>query len=224
MKKILAFLSFFLFMIFVTAFAQTAKIIEVKGDVQVKKETKSEWEKAKMDIFLDRQAEIKTGGSSECTLAFDSELKNVLIIKENSKVKIENLKPANISLSEGRVFSLIEDITKAEKFEIRTPAAVAGVRGAGGSVEFSSGCTTVKCFESKVHVKALINQGNNTREQDLASGFGVKICEGGELEEQFVIPDEDLIQWEEFLSNVDDLRDNSSADGPENLPPDDAFN
>jgi hypothetical protein len=124
----------------------------------------------------------------------------------------------------GRVFSLIEDIAKVEKFEIKTPTAVAGVRGTGESVEFSSGCTIVKCFESKVYVKALINQGNNARVQDLASGFGVKVCEGGELEEQFVIPDEDLIQWEEFISNVDDLRDNSSADGLENDPPDDAFN
>ncbi len=91
MKKILLFFTFFLFMLSVVAFTQAAKIIEVKGDVQVKKEAKSEWEKAKMDIFLDKQAEIKTGGASECTLTFDGELKNILtrksVLVSNKEIK-----------------------------------------------------------------------------------------------------------------------------------------
>jgi len=213
MKKILVLAVFFLFMFSVASFAQIARVIEAKGDVQIKKEPKSTWEKAKINIFLDKQAEIKTGKSSECTLAFDEELKNLLTIKENSEIKIENLKPASIVLPQGRVFSLIDDIAKVEKFEIRTPTAIAGVRGTGESVEFSSGCASVKCFENKVFVQGLTNQGAATGGQALASGFGVKVCEGGTFGEQFVIPDNDLVQWEEFISNVDDLRDNNSDEG-----------
>ncbi|MCK9615593.1 MAG: FecR family protein [Candidatus Omnitrophica bacterium] len=215
MKKIIAFFALFLFMFSVAAFAQTAKIIETKGDVQVKKEANSAWKKAKINTFLDKQAEIKTGVSAECTLTFDEEFKNILTIKENSQIKLENLKPVDISLPKGRVFSLIEDIAKVEKFEIRTPTAIAGVRGTGESVEFSSGCANVKCFENNVYVQGLTNQGDTTGERGLTSGFGVKACEGGTLGEQFALSKEDLLQWEEFLSNVDDLRDNSSVDDGE---------
>jgi len=216
MRKILVFFLFILFMLSAVAIAQTAKILEVKGDVQVKKEAKSAWEKAKIDAFLDKQAEIKTGARGECTLTFDEELKNILTIKENSEIKIENLKPANISLPKGRVFSLIDDIAKVEKFEIRTPTAIAGVRGTGESVEFSSNCANIKCFENNVYVEGISGQSNAKGSQNLSSGFGIQVCEGGVFGNKFALSDSDLSQWEEFLSNVDDLRDNNSGDDGEN--------
>ncbi|MCK9573404.1 MAG: FecR family protein [Candidatus Omnitrophica bacterium] len=216
MKKFLFLFVLFCFSLFMSAFAQMAKIIEVKGDVQVKKAAKSAWEKARIDTFLDKQSEIKTGASSECSLSFDEELKNILTIKENSEVKIENLKPAGISLPQGRVFSLIDDIAKVEKFEIRTPTAIAGVRGTGESVEFSSNCANVKCFENNVYVQGLGSQGNSTGQQGVSGGFGVQVCEGGTFGKQFTLSGEDLSQWEEFLGNVDGLRDNSFTGDGEN--------
>jgi hypothetical protein len=216
MKKSIVFFALSLFMFCAVSFAQMAKVVEVKGDVQIKKGAKSSWEKAKIDSILDKQAEIKTAVSSECTITFDEELKNILTIKENSEVKIENLKPANISLPSGRVFSLIDDITKIEKFEIRTPTAIAGVRGTGESVEFSSGCANVKCFENNIYVQGLSGKGNTTQEHGVAGGFGIKVCEEGAFGEQFRLSGGDWSQWEEFLSNIDELRDNSSSDNGEN--------
>ncbi len=103
-----------------------------------------------------------------------------------------------------------------EKFEIRTPVAIAGVRGTGESVEFSSGCASVKCFESNVYVEGLNNQGNVTGEQGVAGGYGVKVCEGGAFGDQFNLSNNDLSQWEDFLGNVDGLRDNTFTDDGEN--------
>lgn len=213
MKKILVAFMFFLFLCSTALFAQTVKIIDMRGNVQMKKDEKATWQEAKLNIILGKQSEIKTDAASECTLSFDDELKNILTIKEDSQIKIENLKPANINLPKGRVFSLIDDIAKVEKFEIRTPTAVAGVRGTGESVEFSQGCANVKCFENDVYVEGFDSQNNMTGQEMVSNGSGVKVCEGGTFGKQFKLSGRDFFEWENFMGSVDDLRDNTFNGG-----------
>ena len=53
MKRAWIFFMFFYTVLFTTClYAQTAKIIDIKGNVLVKKEPASEWEKAKLNMFL----------------------------------------------------------------------------------------------------------------------------------------------------------------------------
>jgi hypothetical protein len=80
---------------------------------------------------LDKNTQLKTDRLSECSITFDAELKNILTIKENSQFRLESTKPAQAFLAQGRVFALIENVTQIEKFELRTPIAIAGVRGRG---------------------------------------------------------------------------------------------
>lgn len=209
MRKLSLFFGIFALIILSAScvFAQIAKIVDVKGDVTVQKEASQPWEKAKVDMFLDKQAEIKTGKDSECTLTFDEELKNILTVKENSHIKIENLKPANIFLPEGRVFSIIDNIAKIEKFEIRTPTAIAGSRGTGSSVGFQESYTLVLCFLDTVYVQGLDEQGNTTGEKDLAGGFGINVGLGGEFGNIFELGASDIEDWDEFTSNIEEIRE-----------------
>ena len=197
-------------------FAQEAKILYVKGKVSIKKDASAPWEKAKISTMLGKQAEVKTGAKSECTLSFDETTKNILTLKENSWVKLEDIKPANISLPQGRVFALIDDLAKVEKFEIRTPTAVAGVRGTGESVEFNNGVSTVKCFTDTVYVQGLGAQGQSLNEQSLLEGFGINVDNAGAFGQAFALSEGDLQEWRRFEASVGHMQRNAQARGGDN--------
>lgn len=195
-----------LFVLFpVYSFAQTARIIDLRGRVTVKLKDKADWERARIDMLLAKETEVKTENKSSCTLAFDEELKNILTINENSHIKIENVSPANIFLPEGRVFSLIKNLAKSEEFKVRTPTAVAGARGTGWITDFHSMLTSVFCHDDTVFVDGLDNQGNVTEEQDLNSGWGLKVGEGGKFSDVFLLSDSDRRLWDRFEDNIQGL-------------------
>ncbi|MCM8830810.1 MAG: FecR family protein [Candidatus Omnitrophica bacterium] len=199
MKKFfLFFIVFFYFSFF--CFSQEVKIIDLKGDVFVKKETETIWQRAKIDMVLTKNTEIKTAKNSFCTLVFDVQDKNVMTIKDNAEVKISQIIPANINLNKGRVFALIKNIKAVDKFEIRTPVAVAGVRGTGESVEHNNSGTTVKCFEGVVNVLDL-----NMQSQDIEGGFGIEVGPDGRLGEEFELQKEDFYEWEGFVDSIKEI-------------------
>jgi len=211
MKKcILLFLSFQLFLCF-SLYAQVAKIIDLKGTVKIKKDLNTRWEKAKVNTYLNKQDQIKTGNWAECTITFDEELKNILTIKENSNVTLEGLKPGKVYLPRGRVFSLIDDLAKIEGFQVRTPTAIIGVRGTGDSVESGIHGTKVKCFQGKVNVGGQDDQGNGTGNQDLTQGLGIGVDLAGLLSKFFDLTGGDWDDWNDFLKYVQRLKSKPEA-------------
>ena len=90
MRKTLLFIVLLLAVLFPTIiFAQTAKVVDLKGQVLVKTRASSDWAKAKINMVLSREAELETKKGSRCTLAFDEEMKNIITLNENSHIKIE---------------------------------------------------------------------------------------------------------------------------------------
>jgi hypothetical protein len=181
------------------ALAQTAKVVDVQGQVLVKKEVSASWNEAKINMLLKKDAQVQTKAGARCTLAFDEEHKNILTVQENSLIKLENIKPGNIFLPEGRVFSLIKNLSKAEKFQIRTPTAIAGARGTGWATGFLGGLTNVACFSDTAFVNGLDESGQVTEERDLPSGFSVGVGEGGVFGDMSPLSDADNRQGSEFI-------------------------
>jgi len=195
----------FLVLLPLYAFAQTAKIVDLKGEVLVKRQANAEWQKAALNSLLGKDAEVMTKAGSECTLAFDEELKRILTLKENSHIKIENVSPGAVFLPEGRVFTLIQGLARQEKFQVRTPTAIAAARGTGWSDEYQNNNTLVSCFEDIVYVEGLDSSGNSTGGRDLSEGFGIDVGEGGTFGEQRALGDSDYREWNGFSNNVDTL-------------------
>jgi hypothetical protein len=206
MKKLGIFFLLFLLLSPVYLFAQDiAKIIDLQGRVFVKKKPDAPWQKAKINQLLEKESELKTEKKSLCTLAFDEELKNILTIKENSHIKIENIKPGNIFLPEGRVFVLIQSLAKAEKFQIRTPTAIAGSRGTGWRTDYHHGNTSNACFQDQIYLQGLDEEGNVTDEEDLFSGWGRNVGEGGVFDDPFQLGGTDYDEWNDFMGYIDEL-------------------
>jgi len=209
----LLFVLFQIFLFPVILFAQSAKIIDIKGSVEVKKQVYEPWQKASVNMLLDKGAEVRTKKDSSCTLTFDKELRNTLYIKENSNIKIGSIIPGNVLLPEGRVFALIRNIKGEEKFQIRTPTAVSGARGTGWLTDYDGSKTYVVCFEDKVYVQGLDREGNITAEQQLQDGFGMEIAEGGMLGDVFVPQSKDYNEWNEFKGNIEVQRGETEGAG-----------
>lgn len=194
--------------------ARAAVISEIRGDVSVKTKNSAKWLSARPTLILNAPTEIKVGKDSECTIAFDGDLENILTLKDNSLVKIERLTPVNIYISRGRAFFLIENAETAEKLEITTPTSAVKLKEAGGIIEVLDNCSNMKCFENNIYAYGL--KGKETAgEMHIAEGFGISVCINGLPEKLFKLTDADSLQWGDFLGSIDELRDNAfySEDG-----------
>ncbi len=198
------------------AFAQVAKIVDVGGKVTVKTDASADWKKAKVNMVLNKDAELETKENSYCTLAFDEEQKNIVTLKQNSRIRIDSIKPGAVFLPQGRVFSLIKNLSKSEKFEVRTPTAVAGARGTGWITEYKGACVSEKCLDDVTYVQGLDPQGNITGEANLPQGNGMDVC-GGQLGSRYALGDNDYQEWNDFTGYVGSLQgggdDGSGDDG-----------
>ncbi|MBD3264025.1 MAG: hypothetical protein GF375_02860 [Candidatus Omnitrophica bacterium] len=200
------------------SFAQIAKIINIKGDVKIRQDSEAEWLEAEINIYLEKEAEIKTGPAGECTVTFDEELENILTVKENSHIKLEEIEPSRIFMPEGRVFSVIEDIAKVEDFQVKTPTVIAGVRGTGKSVETDGSSSLVKCFEGIVYLKGLNSEGGVFEEGSLGEGFGVPVDSYGNIGDFFGLSEDDYKKWSTFRSFLDSLREKGQGEGNGGVP------
>ena len=207
MKKVVVFcVSLCVLLLPVAVFAASAKIIDIEGDVTVKTGALfSSWKKAKVNMSLGKNAELKTGLHSSCTLAFDSHKKNIVTIKDSSYIRIDSVIPGDLYLDKGRVFSLIKNIKKKQKFQIKTPAAIAGARGTGWVTAYSSRNANISCFNKNIFVAGIDSKGNAGEEQALGSGFGINVPDGGFLGMPFRLGDTDLREWDSFMAYISKL-------------------
>ncbi len=119
-----------------------AKVISTSGDVTVKKAGESLWLPAKLNMVLNQGDMIKTGGTSVATLNLGGA--GNVEVKEKSEVSLAQLsqdavtgdRKTLLDLAMGEVFIKAEKLrAKEEKFEVKTPTSIVGVRGTKFSVK-----------------------------------------------------------------------------------------
>jgi FecR protein len=185
-----------------TAMAQVAKVIDTHGNVQIKQNDSAEWIKAKPQMYMEATAQIKTGDDSSCVMSFDEELKNIIAIKENTQIDLEKIAPVKIFMPKGRIFSIIDDLSKVNEFIIRTPTAIAGVRGTGEYVEFNGVESIVKCFEGKIEVYDLDDNGERQRKRVVKENYYTKVPVKGRIRKPSKLNINDYDEWFDFKENI----------------------
>lgn len=208
MKKILLYsMSILSILLFVPgAFAQELIIIHTQGDVLVRSQEILPWRRAVIGESLYKNYELLTKTGAQCTLSLDKDLSDVVVVEESSHIKIADILGRNIELSKGRVFSLINTEKTAETFEIKTPTALAGARGTGWVVDFSTS-TTAKCFQGVIYVIGLDEDGNKISQQNIKGGSGIEVFTGGTFGDLFDLSYEDRDAWKDFSDDLKDLKD-----------------
>ena len=156
---------------------EESKVIYLKGQVKVQHPGDNFWILAKKGMLLNDKDKIKTFVGSEAEIALDPTLKNIVKVNPNTEITLEDLKNKKLYMPKGKVFSLMEALPSDASFEIKTPAAVAGIRGSGILVDTDGKQTDVKCFEDKAYVIGLDVDGNPMADIFIIDkGFGIRIC------------------------------------------------
>jgi len=213
-RSFLLFLMFACFLFPAVVFAQTARIIGARGNVQVKKSAQLEWQKAKIDMMLEKNSQVQTQARSSCTITFDEGFKKIITIQENTEITLESVMPGNVFLPKGRVFTLIENLGPEEKFQVRTPTAIAGARGTGWLTGHQNGNTTANCFENTIFVAGLSPSGDVTGEEEVSNGFGINVGPEGNLGGIHPLGGSDYEQWDNFINYTDNLIDEGEDEDP----------
>ncbi len=140
--------------------ANSAVLKDLKGKVQVKAAMGQPWEDARNGQKVDAGASIKTGSGAEVIVAWGEG--KAIKVSPLSNIKLESLASAKskINLSEGKIFARTNKLKSAGgTFEVRTPTAIAGVRGTGfeatpGSFAVVEGTVAVTAGGVEVIVEA----------------------------------------------------------------------
>lgn len=201
-EKIKRLLTLFIAFAPLYAYAQTAAILKVEGDVTVKMPGVANWEKARADMKLAGETRIKTGTGARCVLGFDEGLNKIVAFEGDTVAAITSVEPGEVSLTKGRAFTLIDTMQNTETFNVRTPTAAAGALGTGWLTDSHTGGTDLKCFDNAISVEGLDPSGNPTGEKDLEEGFGLEVADGGIIGDPSRLTEADYAQWNGFVSGV----------------------
>ncbi|MBN2039282.1 MAG: FecR domain-containing protein [Spirochaetes bacterium] len=113
------------------------------------------------DIILENDI-ITTGIKSSCDIKIGG---SIIRVKEKSKIKLselsrkDNIERTTVGLSVGKLLCKAKKLSRSEKFMVKTPTAVAGVRGTKFTVEADPKRTSrIKVFNGKVKVIKRIKQ------------------------------------------------------------------
>jgi len=162
-------------LVFAKELVREAKVILVKGDVNIQKSGKTEWLKAKEGMILVDGDTAKTGKNSAVEIAFDKDKKNLVRLEENSTAILRGKMLKRVELPQGKIRFVVKSLKRDSSFEIKTPTVVAGARGSGGDVIARENEDTVRAQEDELFVQSFDEQGNMIQEISLTEGMEVNI-------------------------------------------------
>ena len=182
-------------LIFAKELVREAKVILVKGDVNIQKAGRTDWVKAKEGMTLTDGDAAKTAKGSVIEITFDRDKKNIIRLDENSTAILRGKMLRQVELPRGKIRFVVKSLKKDSSFEIKTPTVVAGARGSGGDVIASDKADTVKAFEDELFVQSFDEQGNMIQEISLKEGWEVNVERFEAPGELIEITDMDKGDW-----------------------------
>lgn len=209
MKKILTMLSiaFFVFMVGAASAAPMKVTVDkVQGTVQVSKG--SGWAALKNGDTVPVGADVKTGAGSSCILKWAGG--NVIKITPMSTVSVSAERTAagdeksSVNLKQGKVNAHAKKLSTAgSSFDVKTPTAVAGVRGTDILAEIQAGNVSFAVSDGQLELTI----GEEVFMLD--DGFLVSVDPDGAFSEPVPIPQEML---EELKSEFEALKLEAAQD------------
>lgn len=140
------------------------EVMAVEGTVTLTNSSESARALAEGDLLtVDDLVEV--GVSSYVDLAYDREWNNVTRVEESSSVRIRSLQPVELGLEAGGVFAKLKSLPRESSFDVRTPTAIASVRGTEYRTTYTGGETQIEnVSDSDVFVYGLDDLGQRQTE------------------------------------------------------------
>jgi hypothetical protein len=195
-----------------SAQAATAKILDLKGQVQIRENEAQPWRDVKKNQSIKEGSSILTGEDSFCDVGFIESSKGSVKIQENSRALITSADPVKVRIEQGRVFAFVKEIKKNVNFEVSTITAIAAARGTGWLQDSKQ----IAVFDETVHVES-----QSGDKMDISEGKGIALTEDGHFGEMFDVQEGLAAAWQDFKNESNTHLNN--AVGTEALAEIDAF-
>jgi hypothetical protein len=174
-------------------------VIDVTGDVKADLLGDGNWVTCFKDLKLMKGAKLKTGPDSSVEIVFDAQGLNVLKIKENTILTIDD---SLVKLAQGSVLALFKNMKPGSSFVVKTPNAACGIRGSGMGVDFINNMTVVAAFDDKVFVQGLDAAGNPVdAEVVIPEGWKSQVA-AGNVTPPAELSANELAVWDAFVEAV----------------------
>lgn len=133
-----------------------ARVLRLSGTVAIQRA--GETILPEVGMMLNAQDRIITGDGAYVEVAYDDSLKNVIKINANSRIVFESSRIERMTrlfMDRGSVMVKLDGLDKGSTFKVRTPVAIAGVRGTAFGIAFNGREATIVDFESRIFVKGI---------------------------------------------------------------------
>jgi len=190
------------------AASRVATISLVRGNVEIQKAGESVWKGASVKAGLSIQDKVRTGNDGKCELTLDDG--SLIKLRENTTMQINDLSQDDSTKKKSSVFMLLlgklfAKVTPQEgsKFEVATPAAVAGVRGTEFAITCKiDGFTDVLVFKGKIEFKNFKDELGEMRSTMVVEGqaFGAGIS--GEIGLPRDLTPQEQQEWKDAIQSM----------------------
>ena len=187
---------------------RVATISLVRGNVEVQKAGENAWKGAVVKAGLSIQDKVRTGNDGKCELTLDDG--SLIKLRENTTMQINDLSQDDSTKKKSSVFMLLlgklfAKVTPQEgsKFEVATPAAVAGVRGTEFAITCKiDGFTDVLVFKGKIEFKNFKDELGEMRSTMVVEGqaFGAGIS--GEIGLPRDLTPQEQQEWKDAIQSM----------------------
>lgn len=168
MRRILIFSGLIMFFVISNVYADkgTTSIVDLEGIVLVKKANDKDYSDAEVDMEIEEGDEIVTKEDGKAELVFDDD-DTIVKLSENTQLvirkinKVANKRESLLELLKGEIINLINKVTGVKNhFEIKTPSAVAAVKGTEFAVNAGDKGSYIGVFDGEVNVSGIDPTGN----------------------------------------------------------------
>lgn len=181
-----------------------ARILRFSGAVSL--ERAGEKISLVIGTLLNAQDKITTGQDAFVEVAYDDMHKDVLRIGAESRVVLESAvieKKTNIFMDRGQIILKLEKLEKGSTFKIRTPIAIAGVRGTSFGVKLIGDQAIITDYESKIFVKGLTEDFIEMKDELLLSdGWKVQVRRFEKPSQVERITPQEYAVWQAWLDEI----------------------
>ncbi|MEW6202924.1 MAG: FecR family protein [bacterium] len=136
-------------------------VAKINGTLEMKKSASADWEKAAQNMEVKKGMWLKTGEGSEAFIRWSSG--HVVKLSALTTMRFTTLsysattrtEKTNLELKDGRILTNVKKMFgKGSEFEIKTPTAIAGVRGTLFLVEMAEEKSSFVVLEGQLSVMA----------------------------------------------------------------------
>ncbi|MBF0503603.1 MAG: FecR domain-containing protein [Candidatus Omnitrophica bacterium] len=184
-----------------------ARIVRLEGSVIV--ERAGETLVPSLGTVLNARDKITTGKGSFVEIAYDDAYKDIMRVGADSRVFFESdriRKNTTLFMDRGEIKLKLDGLEKGSTFKVRTPVAIAGVRGTAFSVILKDKSMLVSDYESRIFVRGLTEDHlEMSDELLLTDGWKVRVAQFERPQHVEILSVLENAQWKSWLSEIDAL-------------------